>query len=113
MHAASKKSVKPRTKKSTRTYKNKPTKGGLVTLSVPGSCPVPDVYKCQFHYGERLSLTASVSNNYSAEFIYAGNSLYDPDVSAGGNQPYFYDQLVAPASGTTVSTKVSCPSIKD
>ena len=31
MNAASKKSVKPRTKKTTRTYKNKPTKGGLVT----------------------------------------------------------------------------------
>ena len=101
MHAASKKSVKPRTKKTTRTYKKKPTKGGLVTLSVPGDCPVPDVYNCQFHYGERLSLTATGSNSYSAEFIYAGNSIYDPDVSAGGNQPYFYDQLVAPSSGNT------------
>ena len=37
--------------------------------------------------------------NYTGQYIYAANSLYDPLQSGGGNQPYYYDQLVAPSSG--------------
>ena len=29
------------------------------------------------------------------------NNIYDPIQSGGGNQPYYYDQLIAPTSGVT------------
>lgn len=86
------------TKKSIKKKKYVP-ENKLIICSVKGTCPVPDIYRCQFHYGEHLTLSANSLNLYSAEFIYNGNSLYDPDTTGGGNQPYFYDQLVAPPSG--------------
>ena len=97
-------------KVSTRTYvtkkkpyikKKKPSNdpNKLSVCQVQGTCPVPDVYRCQFHYGGYDPLQATSVNLYTAQFILSGNNLYDPIQSGGGNQPYYYDQLVAPASG--------------
>lgn len=105
------KAVVPYKKSSTRTYvtKKKTTKkpsiprnpNPLVTVTVPGRCPVPDVYNCQFTFSAQGNMQANGSNNYSAQYIFAANSLYDPQVTGAGLQPYYYDQLIAPAGGTT------------
>lgn len=73
----------------------------LQVCKVNGTCPVPDVYRCQFRYGGYDSISMSAGSLYTGQYIYAANSLYDPLVSGGGTQPYYYDQLVAPSSGTT------------
>ena len=96
-------------KKTKRTFKTaKPYKkkqridpNALQVCTVKGSCPVPDVYNCQFYYGGYDPINMSSANNYSGQYIYAANSLYDPLQSGGGAQPYYYDQLIAPAAGTT------------
>ena len=90
-----------RTFKTAKPYKKKQRtdSNALQVCTVKGSCPVPDVYNCQFTYGGYDSISMSSIGNYTGQYIYAANSLYDPLQSGGGNQPYYYDQLVAPSSG--------------
>ena len=38
---------------------------------------------------------------YTGQYIWGANNIYDPIQSGGGNQPYYYDQLIAPTSGVT------------
>ena len=35
---------------------------------------------------------------YTGQYIWGANNIYDPIQSGGGNQPYYYDQLIAPTS---------------
>ena len=97
---------------STRTYvtKKKPyvkkkksanDANKLSVCTIKGSCPIADVYNCQFRFGGYDPLNMSSLNNYTGQYILSGNSLYDPIVSGGGTQPYYYDQLIAPSSGDT------------
>ena len=37
----------------------------------------------------------------TGQYIWGANNIYDPIQSGGGNQPYYYDQLIAPTSGVT------------
>ena len=90
------KTAKPYKKKQRTTNVN-----ALQVCTVKGSCPVPDVYNCQFTYGGYDPINMSSIGNYTGQYIYSANSIYDPLTSGGGNQPYYYDQLVAPASGLT------------
>lgn len=73
----------------------------LSVCQIDGPCPIPDVYRCQFHYGGYDPITMSSANLYTGQYIYAANSLYDPLQSGGGTQPYYYDQLIAPVSGSS------------
>lgn len=96
-------------KKTPRIYKSKKTikklkrndANQLSVCTVKGTCPIPDVYNCQFHYGGYDPLNMSPVNVYTSQYVYTGNNLYDPLQTGGGNQPYYYDQLVAPISGST------------
>lgn len=90
------KTAKPYKKKQRTTNPN-----ALQICTVKGTCPVPDVYNCQFTYGGYDPINMSSVSNYTGQYIYSANSLYDPLVSGGGNQPYYYDQLIAPAAGGT------------
>ena len=92
-----------RTFKTAKPYKKKQRTdpNALQVCTVKGSCPVPDVYNCQFTYGGYDPINMSSANTYTGQYIYAANSLYDPLQSGGGAQPYYYDQLIAPAAGTT------------
>lgn len=100
--------------KKTTTFTRKPKKptytkkkfqpkktNDLRIVSVPGECPVADVYRCQFTYGGYDPINMSAGNIYTGQYIYSGNNIYDPLQSGGGTQPYYYDQLVAPTSGDT------------
>ena len=104
---------KPIYKKKTSKKTNDPNK--LSVCKIQGTCPVADVYNCQFHYGGYDPLAMSIGNVYTAQYILSGNNLYDPIVSGGGTQPYYYDQLIAPATGATglyKSWKVSSSKIE-
>ena len=99
------------TKASTRTYvskkksfkKKKPTNdpNALSVCSIKGTCPIADVYKCQFIYGGYDPLNMVSGGLYTGQYVLSGNNLYDPLQSGGGTQPYYYDQLIAPASGVS------------
>ena len=99
------------TKASTRTYvskkksfkKKKPTNdpNALSVCSIKGTCPIADVYKCQFSYGGYDPLSMVSGGLYTGQYVLSGNNLYDPLQSGGGTQPYYYDQLIAPASGVS------------
>lgn len=41
--------------------------------------------------------TPQVGSNYVSDYVFRGNSLYDPDYTGLGVQPYGYDQLTGPA----------------
>ena len=73
----------------------------LSVCSIKGTCPIADVYNCQFTYGGYDPLTMSAIGLYTGQYIWGANNIYDPIQSGGGNQPYYYDQLIAPTSGVT------------
>ena len=73
--------VVPYKKSSTRTYVTKKktakkpsiprTPSSLVTVSIPGRCPVPDVYNCQFTFSAQVNMQANSTNLYSAQYIFS------------------------------------------
>lgn len=89
------------TKKTIKKTFKKNDANALSVCQIDGPCPIPDVYRCQFHYGGYDAINMSSGNLFTGQYVYAANSLYDPLQSGGGSQPYYYDQLVAPISGTT------------
>jgi hypothetical protein len=46
-------------------------------------------------YSEMLTLTSGAVGTFGTERVYRLNSLYDPDFTGAGHQPYAYDQLSA------------------
>lgn len=42
-----------------------------------------------------FELTTALGNSYNISHLFSGNSIYDPDHSGVGIQPYYYDQLAA------------------
>lgn len=62
---------------------------GRTVASFPGS-GFPDKLNCKLRYTEQLIISAS-----SHDFIFSGNSVYDPNYSAVGTQPRYFDQLAA------------------
>lgn len=88
-------------KKTVRKPFRKNDANKLSVCQISGTCPIPDVYRCQFTYGGYDPINMSSINLYTGQYIYSVNSIYDPVVSGGGNQPYYYDQLIAPTSGAT------------
>lgn len=79
-----------------RKSKNKPTS---VVVRTPrdirgmGAMPIPDRYKC------KLRCTHAVLTTFSTAaintFQLRGNSLFDPNKTGTGHQPYGFDQLAA------------------
>ena len=65
-----------RTFKTAKPYKKKQRtdSNALQVCTVKGSCPVPDVYNCQFTYGGYDSISMSSIGNYTGQYIYAANS---------------------------------------
>jgi len=57
--------------------------------------PIAPSAKCAFRYSETISLTSSsVAARLSGnQYEFRLNSIYDPDLTAAGHQPYMYDQF--------------------
>lgn len=55
--------------------------------------PFPDQYHCKMRYVDNLTFGSAVATSSSYDFN--GNSLFDPDRSGVGDQPYGFDQIKA------------------
>lgn len=88
-----------RSRKNTSNYRRKYryNPNTMITrVKVPGMVALPDEYICKFRFSQDNALSPAVGNSYLASWRYRMNSLYDPDLDGGGNQPYLFDQLVGP-----------------
>lgn len=57
--------------------------------------PFPMRWDGQLTYGVNVTLTTAGSTSLGTYYRFRLNSLYDPDVTGTGHQPYQYDQLTA------------------
>jgi len=61
----------------------------------PLSDPFPIRWNRTLRYSQLLTLTAGASGLFGTEQIFRLNSLFDPDLTGVGHQPYGYDSLAA------------------
>lgn len=64
-------------------------------LGIRGSFPFPNKRMAVLDYVDQIALTSSAAGLFGTEQVYRLNSLYDPDFTGTGHQPYGYDQLAA------------------
>ena len=76
---------------------NELTQMHLQVCTVKGSCPVPDVYNCQFTM-EDMTPSTCPPRTRTLDSTSMQRTLSMTLQSGGGAQPYYYDQLIAPAS---------------
>lgn len=70
--------------------KNRSTLNRIVA-KFPYKNAFPRQYMCKMHYSDSIDLTGTVLR--SRDHVFSVNNLYDPDFTATGHQPRFYDQL--------------------
>lgn len=80
-----KRTTRPRTARRRRTRRT-------TVMRTPGLNPVADQQRIVFRYMDNKALTSGAS---SATHKFRGNSLFDPDWSGAGGQPFGYDQWSA------------------
>ncbi len=57
---------------------------------------MPSRYTAALRYSEQLSLnTGTIQGFYGSEYSFRLNSIFDPDFTSGGHQPYGFDQMAA------------------
>ena len=88
-------------KKTVRKPFRKNDANKLSVCSIKGTCPIADVYNCQFTYGGYDPLTMSAIGLTRVSTSGAPTTSTTQSSQGGGNQPYYYDQLIAPTSGVT------------
>jgi len=69
-----------------------------------GVLPFPMRYTGRLVYGVNVTLTTAGSVNTPAGYTFVLNSLYDPDYSGAGHQPYQYDLLTTVYSNYIVKS---------
>lgn len=69
------------------------------TLTVKNDYPMPDVLFTKFKYAGNFQLNCS-TGGIPGSRVFRMNSLYDPDLTGAGTQPYLFDQLVTSQDGT-------------
>lgn len=57
--------------------------------------PFPAFKYCKLTYSQRFTLTAGTAGIIGTEQVFRLNSLYDPDFTGTGHQPYLFDQVAA------------------
>lgn len=67
--------------------------GNQVVQTQRGTMPFADNYRVRLKYCDRVQLTTTGSVNTAVGYTFRLGSLYDPDYSGAGHQPYMYDQL--------------------
>ncbi len=87
---------------------------GPVSLSVRGD-PFPLRFRSTLRYCQAVTLTAGAAGVFGTEQVFRLNSLYDPDLTGTGHQPYGFDTLATlyykyKVLAVRVSLKVSDPS---
>lgn len=86
--------ISKRRNKATRKRYRK--RGGAFRNYVSSS-PFPTYYKCKMYYSHVLTALTpqAVTGFLGTEQIFRLNSLYDPDYSGTGQQPYGFDQMAS------------------
>ncbi len=70
-----------------------PAQGNQVVQVQRGTMPFAENYKVRLRYCDRPQLTTTGSVNTAVGYTFRLGSLYDPDYTGTGHQPYMYDQL--------------------
>lgn len=78
--------------------------------------PFPTTYKCKLKYVESVVLYTGTAGIMGTEQVFRLNSLYDPNFTGTGHQPYGYDQLNGiykkyMVSGVHIRVTFSAPSL--
>jgi len=74
-----------------KTEKKKPIPRQLSFVNIGRSFPAKMQMSHRYSGVETLSCTSGAVNTYK----WAANGMYDPNISAAGHQPYYFDQLAA------------------
>lgn len=86
---------KPKTRRGKRRFRRTTRpQGNLLKV------PFPPSFLCRLKYSDYVTVTQSAAGIPGA-YQFRLNSLFDPDLTGSGHQPYFYDQL----TGTTKYAK--------
>lgn len=67
--------------------------GNKVVQVQRGITPFASEFVCKFRYAELVTLATTSSVNTASTYSYRLNSLYDPNYTGTGHQPYQFDQL--------------------
>lgn len=67
-------------------------KNTSTTMRMRGPLAIPNRMLTKFRWGQRRVAAGQGRDGYHKIFL---NSMFDPDVSLGGNQPPFYDNLLS------------------
>lgn len=87
-------SVKGRSKSIVSRRSNRIANNPTGMVVVPGTSPFPNILVNRLVYTDSVLLTWTSLGGIGTK-TYRLNSLYDPDYSIGGQQPYMFDQLAA------------------
>jgi len=79
--------------------------------------PFPASWKCRLKYSTQITLSVGSTGLMGTEWVARLNSLFDPDFTYTGHQPYGYDQLAAIygqyiVRGVTVDLQFTDPTIE-
>ncbi len=65
----------------------------LATLKYNYFSPVPDKHRCLLQYADKFAFTSGTAGIFGTEQVMNLNSLFDPDNTGTGHQPYGFDQM--------------------
>lgn len=74
-------------------YKKRGASGPFNALTK--AMPFPPSKYCKLRYSQLVVLTTGTAGVFGTEQVFNLNSLYDPDFSGLGHQPYGFDQMAA------------------
>lgn len=109
-------SSKPSNAKSTgirRQYRRQRRVRGqsAVTETVRRTTGLPDTLRVRLHYSELVEMTSA---NDIKNYIFRGNSLYDPNYTGVGHQPLYYDTYTSMYQKYRVlGSKITCKFINN
>lgn len=91
----SKRSYKPKQAKKPRTKSTSKSREGRITKLNPrrGITGFPQELRTTLRYSDVVVLTSTVGS--VSTYSFRLNSLYDPDFTGTGHQPYYFDQFAA------------------
>lgn len=82
---------RPVNRRKRKIRKRKPQRGNPYVLVCRGPDFMPDVFRTKIKYTERIPLTQISGSLYN--YVFRGNSIFDPDFTGTGHQPVGHDQL--------------------